>query len=94
MFGVPRDEIYPATSPPPQPSQFELERLCGAGGSRAQLPPSTGPGSTPPSANRSPSGQSNKLPHPAGSFRKQRSGWVPMRGLNRETGLDGIVIKG
>lgn len=42
-------------------------------------------GSMPPLANRSPSGQSSKLPHPAGSFRKRGHGWVPERGLNRET---------
>lgn len=41
-------------------------------------------GSMPPLANRSPSGQSSKLPHPAGSFRKRGHGWVPERGLNRE----------
>lgn len=51
-------------------------------------------GSMPPLANRSPSGQSSKLPHPAGSLRKQGHGWVPKRGLKRETGFGRVEGSG
>lgn len=78
-------QIHPAASPPLHPSQFELEKLCVLCWRELSTAATIiWADSTPPSANRSPSGQSPKLPHPAGSFRKQGSGWIPVRGLNRE----------
>lgn len=77
---------YTLLLPPPlHPSQFELQKLCVLCWRELSTAATIiWADSTPPSANRSPSGQSPKLPHPAGSFRKQGSGWIPVRGLNRE----------
>lgn len=84
MFGVLGHGNTPCCFPPPHASQFELEQrvLCWREPSTAAT--IDWADSTPPSANRSPSGLSSKLPHAAGSFRRQRSGWLPVRGVSRE----------
>lgn len=84
MFRVLRWEIYPA-APLPAPSwSWKSCVLCWHWWELSTAAAFGWAGSMPPLANRSPSGQSGKLPHPAGSFRKQGHGWVPERGLNRE----------